>query len=103
MYLFIPQQARAPDSPVVIIGTHCDMLKGDAEKERRKTELIHYLKVTLFKEFSLNCPEYKGVSNSEESLYELYYIDTLILYIYILISLFIYFFHLLLGKVPLWV
>lgn len=34
-----PPQARAPGSPVVIIGTHCDTLKPEAEKEKRKAEL----------------------------------------------------------------
>ena len=36
-------QARAPDSPVVIVGTHCDRLKGEGEKERRKTQLTHII------------------------------------------------------------
>ena len=44
MKIYLPQ-ARAPDSPVVIIGTHCDMIKGEAEKERRKKELRDYIEV----------------------------------------------------------
>ncbi len=32
-------QARAPGSPVVIVGTHCDSLKPDTERDRRKMEL----------------------------------------------------------------
>ena len=33
-------QARAPDSPVVIVGTHCDKLRGE-EREQRKAEMNH--------------------------------------------------------------
>ena len=36
-------QARAPGSPVVIVGTHTDQLKND-EKERRKFELTTIIK-----------------------------------------------------------
>lgn len=34
-YPLLPQ-ARAPGSPVVIVGTHCDLMRGDAEKDRKK-------------------------------------------------------------------
>uniref|UniRef100_A0A1X7UH02 non-specific serine/threonine protein kinase n=1 Tax=Amphimedon queenslandica TaxID=400682 RepID=A0A1X7UH02_AMPQE len=34
-------QARAPESPVIIVGTHSDLLKED--KEQRKQELTNYL------------------------------------------------------------
>ena len=44
MKIYFPQ-ARAPDSPVVIVGTHCDMIKGETEKERRKKELRDYIEV----------------------------------------------------------
>ena len=46
MNIYLPQ-ARAPDSPVVIVGTHCDMIKGETEKERRKKELRDYIEVNI--------------------------------------------------------
>ena len=33
-------QARAPGSPVVIVGTHLDRIKGENEKELQKQEFI---------------------------------------------------------------
>ena len=33
-------QARAPGSPVVIVGTHLDRIKGETEKELQKQEFI---------------------------------------------------------------
>lgn len=37
-YPLLPQ-ARAPGSPVVIVGTHCDLMRGDAEKDRKKVAM----------------------------------------------------------------
>lgn len=37
-YPLLPQ-ARAPGSPVVIVGTHCDLMRGDAEKDKKKVAM----------------------------------------------------------------
>ena len=36
--LSLSSKARAPGSPVVIVGTHCDKIRGE-EREKRKVEL----------------------------------------------------------------
>ena len=97
------------------------MLKGDAEKERRKTELIQYLKVTLNVKVCIT----QGALYMRFCCTVLiqYYLD-IYLFIYFLFinldiylltlkllymklyciktTIFIYLFYLLLGEVPLW-
>ena len=37
-------QARAPGSPVLIVGTHCDRLKGEGEKKKAELSQVIYQK-----------------------------------------------------------
>ena len=53
-YPLLPQ-ARAPGSPVVIVGTHCDLMRGDAEKDKKKVAMnnLIYEKYLVGKETPL--------------------------------------------------